>query len=219
MNNRYIIITGASSGLGYEIAKLLDEKGKNLILVGRDLEKLELLQGELENESIVEMCHISSQSIKAYKEYEIEGLFNVAGYGAFGKVENLKTEEILSMINSNLLGLINVTRDYVKYIKTKNERGKIVSVLSTAALKGKENESVYCASKWGARGFIEALKIELKGQVEFVTVFPGGIQTPFWKDTEMNVEKFMKAQDVAKHIVDAYMEENIVVEEIVLNRK
>lgn len=216
---KFIIVTGASSGLGYEIAKLLDSKGKNLVLVGRNLEKLEFLQKELINESVIELCHISSESIKAYKDYKIEALFNVAGYGAFGKIEDLKTEEILNMINSNLLGLINTTKDYVKYVKSENIKGKIVSVLSTAALKGKENESVYCASKWGARGFIEALKIELKGQVEFITVFPGGIQTAFWKDTNMNTEKFMKATDVAKHIVEAYMEEKLIVDELVLNRK
>lgn len=215
----YILVTGASSGLGYEISRLLDKAGKNLVLVGRDGDKLESLKKELTCESIIEVCHISSENIKAFNDYEIDAIFNVAGYGAFGKLETLKNEEILSMINSNLLGLIKVTSDYVKQIKEGSKKGKVVSVLSTAALKGKENESVYCATKWGARGFIEALKIELKGQVEFLTIYPGGIQTPFWRDTDMSTDKFMKAQDVARNIVNAYLDESLVVDELVLNRK
>lgn len=216
---KYIIITGASSGLGYEIAKLLDKEGKNLVLVGRDKEKLENLKNQLKGNVIIEVGNIGKDSLEAFKNKEIEALFNVAGYGAFGKVEEMKNEEILNMINSNLLGLINFTKSYVEYIKANNIKGKTVSILSTAALMGKEEESVYCATKWGARGFIEALKIELKGRMEFITVFPGGIATPFWENTNVSTEKFMKTHDVAKQIVNAYLDEGLNVEELVLTKK
>jgi short-subunit dehydrogenase len=79
--------------------------------------------------------------------------------------------------------------------------GTIVNVLSTAALKPKPGESVYCAAKWGARGYTETLQQETKGtRARVIAVSPGGMQTPFW-DRER--EGFMDPQAVARLIVEA----------------
>ena len=91
----------------------------------------------------------------------------------------------------------------------------IVNVLSTAALIGKPNETVYCAAKWGARGYSEALRAEAKGTgVRVLSAAPGGMRTPFWRE---NRETFMEARDVAAAIVDAAFRP-LAVTELVIQR-
>ena len=92
----------------------------------------------------------------------------------------------------------------------KDKGGTIVTILSTAALKGNPKESVYCAVKWGARGYCEALKANYKGSnIKVITVCPGGINTPFWKKNcglSPNVEKFMNPAELATVIYNNVIE-------------
>ena len=96
-----------------------------------------------------------------------------------------------------------------------NDGGTIVNILSTAALIGKPNESVYCAAKWGARGYTESLKAEAKGtKARIISVAPGGMDTPFWSERRAD---FMDPKDIAAIVVDA-IERPVGLNEIVINR-
>jgi short-subunit dehydrogenase len=97
--------------------------------------------------------------------------------------------------------------------------------MSSAALKGNKNETVYCATKWGERGYTESLKAEYKGtSVKVIGVYPGGMNTNFWKDSRdyVSVEKsdtFMNPTDVAKVIMDNISYDSLNIADIMIERK
>lgn len=102
--------------------------------------------------------------------------------------------------------------------------GKIVNILSTAALRGNVNESLYCAAKWGARGYTESLKATYKNtNIKVVSVCQGGMNTGFWDENRNYVPKeksngWMNPKDVAKTIFDNITNEKLNVSEIVIER-
>ena len=110
-------------------------------------------------------------------------------------------------------------------LKVKEEKDlKIVNIMSTAALKGNKNETVYCATKWGEKGFTERLKMEYKGtSVKVIGVYPGGMNTNFWNDNRdyVSIEKantFMNPVDVAKVILDNISYNTLKVSDITIER-
>ncbi|HWQ30441.1 MAG TPA: SDR family NAD(P)-dependent oxidoreductase [Negativicutes bacterium] len=128
----------------------------------------------------------------------------------------------MDILKSNLIGLMLMTAHGVSHFKAfPAPKQRIVSVLSTAALKGKKNEAVYNASKWGARGFLESVRDEVSNtQIEVINTFPGGMITPFWDNTTSGyaVDTFMKPEDVAKQIVTLALDHNVYVSEVTINR-
>ncbi len=227
------VITGATSGLGFELAKEMVKKGKNIIIIGRREEKLKEALEELsiinpEIKVIPYKMDISKENeindfVKYLdqKSYEIEFLFNNAGLGVFGKIETITMEKIETVFGANLIGLIMITSKIASYMKENKNLSRIVNILSTAALKGKGGESLYCASKWGALGFLKALTEELKeDNIEVLNIYPGGMNTEFWEKTSLsiNTEKFMTAKDVAVRIVDLSLDLSILVSDITINR-
>lgn len=144
---------------------------------------------------------------------------NVVIIGRFCKTIDICEEEIDQVLDANLKGMVLMT---VAALKTMTSYGgKIANIMSTASLKGKAGESLYCASKWGAKGFTEALKSEYKGSNILVYgVYPGGMKTSFWKETSsVKTDDFMEPEAVAEHIVDAVMNETIYISDIVIERK
>lgn len=111
-------------------------------------------------------------------------------------------------------------------LKVKNEADlKIVNIMSSAALRGNEQEAVYCATKWGERGYTESLKVAYKGtSVKVIGVYPGGINTNFYKNSrdyvsEEKQSSFMNPSDVAKTILDNVLNEtNLTVADIIIER-
>ena len=93
--------------------------------------------------------------------------------------------------------------------------------MSTAALSGKTNESLYNAAKWGARGFLEALRSELSDTpIEIINVYPGGMNTQFWNKmySGYNTESFMDPEDVARNIVRVAMDRKVYVTDMTIQR-
>lgn len=230
MKKKMVVITGGSAGLGLCIAKRLAKSGKNVLIIGRNSVKLEeavksihLLNPEIIVKGVAMDIAQESEVGKFYDEldrdFEVECLLNVAGVGIFGEAKEILEEEIDIVINSNLKGMILMTSGVLKLMESYG--GKIANVISTAGLKGKSNESLYCASKWGARGFTEALKTEYKGRNILVYgIYPGGMKTGFWdKSPSFQTEKFMDPEPVARQIVDIVINESIYISEIVIERQ
>ena len=110
-------------------------------------------------------------------------------------------------------------------LKIKEENIKIVNVMSSAALRGNKSESVYCATKWGEKGYTESLKVAYKGtSVKIIGVYPGGINTNFYKSSRdyVSLEKqhtFMNPDDVAEVIVsNVFNNINLTVSDIIIER-
>ncbi len=111
-------------------------------------------------------------------------------------------------------------------LRAKEEKDlKIVNIMSSAALRGNKQEAVYCATKWGERGYTESLKVAYKGtSVKVIGVYPGGINTEFYKNSRDYVSEekqstFMKPYDVAKTIIDNVANDtNLTVADIIIER-
>jgi NAD(P)-dependent dehydrogenase (short-subunit alcohol dehydrogenase family) len=212
MGNRTAVVTGGSSGLGFALAELLGAEGIAVSVLGRDPTRLgdavaRLRDGGADARGIP--CDVSSQDQvrAAFEEIGREGspafLFNVAGVGRFGPVDELTEDMIEEVSAGNLNGLMIATAAALPFLRANG--GTIVSVLSTAALVGRPDEAVYCAAKWGARGFMEALRVALKGtSVRTLTVFPGGMRTEFWSPRSgltPDLSTYLDPRDVARQIL------------------
>ncbi|HXA18819.1 MAG TPA: SDR family oxidoreductase [Thermoanaerobaculia bacterium] len=201
------IITGASSGLGLSVAQLLRTSGTSVVGVARRASAD--VSGDAARRETALRAIDAAERIGA-----IDLLVNCAGIGVFGPAGSYDEQTIAAIIDANLIATINFCE--VLFPRFKEHGGTIVNVLSTAALIGKANESVYCAAKWGARGYTESLKTEAKGtKARIIAVAPGGMRTPFWPRPRPG---FMDPGDVAATIVDA-ISRPVDISEIVITRR
>ncbi|MBB6215932.1 short-subunit dehydrogenase [Anaerosolibacter carboniphilus] len=228
------IITGGSSGLGYEIAKQLREKKYDVILIGRSREKLNNAKArlsEIESEATIECFDFDiadeSNVIHFFKilndRHEvITYLFNVAGKSYYGKIEEISHTTIMDTLQANMIGLMLMTVHGIKLFNSvPSSKQRIVSILSTAALKGKKYETIYNASKWGARGFLESVRDEVTStHIDIINIYPGGMQTAFWDHSRSGyaVDTFMKPEDVAKQIVGITIDHCTWISDVTINR-
>ena len=219
-----ILITGASSGLGAELAKLYDSDGKPTYLIGRSEGKLSEITDRLSNNMGYQACDLSLHQ-------EVEQLFDQldqppqtvihsAGSGYFGLLEDQEPEQIQKLINNNLNSAINVLRELVK--RYKDHPVNVVVIMSTASQQPKAQESTYCAVKWAVKGLIESVRLELKGKpMKIIAVYPGGMATEFWETSgkSLDLSSFMQAEDAAQMIHDAVSSiGNGYVSDITVNR-
>jgi short-subunit dehydrogenase len=228
------IISGGSSGLGLAIAEQLVKKGKDILILGRDMDKLTKAETKLNRLSKTAhiytlVCNIGiepdvKKTGKFLKEHKIvvEYLFNNAGRGLFTPASTSTALMIDKVFESNLKGMILLTSEILR-ITSEKEELTIVNIMSTSALFGRDQETIYCAAKWGARGYTEALRTELKGSKRnIIAVYPGGMQTDFWKvqGQDRDISGFMDPEDVAEKIVNAVLiKDKILVTDITINRK
>ncbi len=228
------IITGGSSGLGYEIAKQLRSNNFDLILIGTSKEKLSRAQAQLEtikSDATIEGFDfdISDEaSVKNFftilsdRQEVITYLFNVAGKSYYGSIEEITYADIMDTLKANMIGLMLMTAYGVKLFKSfPDSKQRVVSILSTAALKGKKHETIYNASKWGARGFLESVRDEVSStHIDIINIYPGGMQTPFWDNSISGyaVDTFMKPEDVAKQVVAITADHNTWICDVTINR-
>lgn len=218
---KMVVVTGGTSGLGLELTKLFSQAGYSVLVLART-QKEELENVMYEYGSIADESFVKKVYEKYSKHYCIEYLINNAACGSFGTPETNTLEKINSVLEAGLVGLILNTTYALPLLDPSG--AKIINVLSTAALRGNVNESLYCAQKWGARGYTESLKATFKGtKIKVVSVSPGGMNTDFWENNRDYVpkdksEKWMKAVDVAKVLYDNITNKNLCVSDIVIER-
>lgn len=184
------LITGASGGIGYELAKLFARNHHNLVLVARSAEKLTQFASELQREFQVSAKAVpldlttppAPQFLFAQLQREriaIDILVNNAGYGAFGEFAKLPAEEDLGQIQLNITALTHLTKLFLGPMLARKS-GKILNVASTAAFQPGPLMAVYYATKAYVVSFSEALANELAGSGVTVTCLcPGPTDTGF----------------------------------------
>jgi uncharacterized protein len=228
------IVSGGSSGLGLEMAELLVKAGKRVLILGRNTERLDKALTRLNshsNRAKAEFftCNIGDEAdIKKLgrhltdNDYIVEYLFNNAGRGLFIKATESTSALIDAVFESNLKGLILLTTEILR-ITPASEELSIVNIMSSSALLGRAEESIYCAAKWGARGYTEALRTELKGtKRNIIAVYPGGMKTLFWNvtDPSRDISGFMDPAEVAEKIINAVIiKDHLAVTDLTINRK
>jgi uncharacterized protein len=228
------VISGGASGLGFEIASLLVKNGKNVVILGRNNEKLaraleKLKEIAVGSQTDAVICNIGNEcDIKKVGDYIIrnqfvtEYLFNNAGMGLFVKADALTSAMVDKVFEANVKGMILLTSEILKLTPVEEEL-TIVNIMSTSALLGRSEETIYCAAKWGARGFTEALRIELRGtKRNIIAVYPGGMRTDFWNMPGQirDLSAFMDPALVAEKIVNAVLlSDKMLVTDITINRR
>lgn len=182
------LITGASAGLGRELARLFAADGHDLLLVARRLPELEALCAELEQRHQVKAraiaCDLSSKReldalLAEVRSLDLDYLVNNAGFGTVGSFAELPAEREAAMIELNVMALVRLTREALPSM-IERRRGWILNIGSTAGFQPGPYMATYYASKAFVNSFSEALAYELRGTGVSVTVScPGPTRTEF----------------------------------------
>lgn len=184
--NKVILITGASSGIGRETAKLFQTKNWSVAATMRAPEKAEDLQHIADIETFrLDVTDVDSirQAIKDVLEKfgRIDAVVNNAGYAVVGPFEAAGTEQIERQFETNVFGLMNVTREILPYFRER-KTGFIVNVASMGGRLTFPFYSLYNATKWAVEGFSESLQYELEQfNIRVKIIEPGPIKTEFYE--------------------------------------
>lgn len=188
---KYIVITGASSGIGYETAKAFAKRNKNLVIVARSKENLEKLKEEIlqENPSldVIIKCvdlSITSNVHQLYEElkpYCIETLINNAGFGNYSSVADQDMEKIETMLRLNIDALVILSSLFVRDYKDVTG-SQLINISSSGGYIIVPNAVTYCASKFFVSTFTEGLARELKAynaKLQAKVLAPAATKTNF----------------------------------------
>ena len=202
------LITGASSGIGRDIAINLSKKGYDLILVARDLEKLYEVKSKLHtNVEVVSMDVSNAENCKElHEKYQnIDILVNNAGFGDCGYFTKTSLDKELKMIDTNIVAYHVLTKLYLQDMKQKNS-GKILNVASIAGFMPGPLMATYYSTKSYVVRLSEAIREELrreKSNVQISILCPGPVNTNFNKVADVQFAlKGLSSEYVAKYAVD-----------------
>lgn len=221
--SKTVLITGASSGLGYEFVKLFSKDNYQLILVARNMTRLEEIKKEFSN-TIITLLPKDLTKPNAIKELyaeiksqnlNVDILINNAGFGLLGEFDKLDLAKQLNMIQLNISVLTELTHYVLQEMKSR-KAGKILNVASIASFEPGPLMAVYYATKAYVLSFSEALVEELKGSgITVTTLCPGPTATNFGKVASADKTQMFSnamAADVATKIgYDALMKNKRVV--------
>ncbi len=190
LRDQTIIITGASSGIGLEIARMMAAEGAKIALAARSMDKLEKTAADLAATRTAAIavptdvtreadCQALVQTtVDAFGRVDV--LVNNAGYAPPASLLDT-TEEIWDVtLDVCLKGVYLMTRAVIS-VMLEQGHGSIVNISSVAGKAGFNNRSAYCAAKWGVQGFTEALRVELSDQnIRTYLICPPAVATPWW---------------------------------------
>ena len=189
IKSKTVIITGASSGIGFSAAKLFAREGANLVLAARSTGKLDELEGELTQyevkvlkvttdiSKLTDCKNLIKETISTFGGLDI--LVNNAGYTAQGEFKDIELKEYDQILEVNLKAPIRLTKLALPHL-LKSASGRIINVVSILGIFPIPTETVYSATKFGLRGFSYALADELADtNVKVCSICPGPVDTPF----------------------------------------
>lgn len=229
--NKIAIITGASSGLGSEIAFQISKLNYHVVIIGRNEKglyntslkilnknkKCTIIKADVNDENFVNVINRGVAKING----NIELIINNAGIGIFDKLEDIKIEDWHRQININLTSCFLLVQEFIKDMK-KKKKGTLLFINSVAGKKAYPFSSAYVASKFALRGFADSIREELREfGIKVMSVFPGAIDTPFWNNVnaEYPRDEMMTSEEVAISIVQTLENNGVgVVEEMVIRR-
>ena len=203
------LITGASSGIGKDMARILAQKNYELVLVARDVKKLEETKNELEKITKVEIISTDLSNEENCKELykkvqNIDILINNAGFGDCGNFTKTSLEKDLNMIKTNIIAYHILTKLYLTDMKAKNQ-GKILNVASIAGFMPGPLMATYYATKNYVVRLSEAIREELKKEksnIQISILCPGPVETNFNKvaNVKFNLRE-ANSMNVAKYAI------------------
>ena len=210
-----ILIVGASGGIGSAAAKGLAAEGARLMLSGRNAERLNALAEEIAAAGgqkpevvaadITKAGQVEKLVAAAAGDTGLDAVVNAAGVGAIKAIEGFTPEEITSVLATNLYGAMILSQAAVR-VMAPRKVGHILHVVGILGKAPMANATVYCASKYGLTGFLQALRAEVSRRfnIKVTGLYLGGVDTPFYDNPaiEMKVQrdKMLSADDAARAI-------------------
>jgi len=217
-NNQCALITGATSGIGYELAKLFAESNYNLVIVARSQDELDTTANALKQQYGISVTTIAKDLFKQDAAFElcdelteqnvqIDILVNDAGQGYYGKFVETDIYRELDIINLNIASVVILTKHFLKQMVNRGD-GKILNLSSIAGKVPGPYQSVYHGTKAFVQSFTEAIRAEAKDtSVTITALLPGATDTDFFNKADMQESKIVqegKLDDPAKVAKDGF---------------
>lgn len=199
-NKKVAVVTGSSTGIGFETCLVLAKNGYLTYATMRDLKKSERIERIAHDKNlqikIIEMDVNKDDSVKNAIEKiidengQIDILVNNAGYGLFGALEDLSVSEIKNQFETNVFGIIRVTQNVLPIMR-RQTNGVIVNISSIAGLVGIPSQSVYVSTKFAVEGLSESLSFELEPfGIKIILIEPGEINTKFAQSLIVPINRY-----------------------------
>jgi len=204
-NKNYALITGATSGIGYELAKLFVKDNYNLVIVSRDQADLDAKASEF-RASGAEVIAISKDLFNREEAFslldelrnsgiQVDVLVNNAGQGVYGLFQNNDLERELAIVDLNIASTVILTKHFVKEMAARNS-GKILNLASIASTVPGPWQAVYHGTKAFVLSFTEALRSELiDTEITVTALLPGVTDTDFFNKADMEASKAIQDKD------------------------
>lgn len=203
--NEYALVTGATSGIGYELAKQFASNGYDLVMVARNHDELKTRADEFKSFginviTIAKNLFIEEDAYSLYSELKLNGispsiLVNDAGQGVYGKFQDTDLHREVDIVNLNIVSVLILTKMFLKDRLPKGS-GKILNLASIASKAPGPWHSVYHGTKAFVLSWSEAIREELKDTGITVTaLLPGPTDTDFFNKADMNESKILEDKD------------------------
>ncbi|WP_306643906.1 SDR family oxidoreductase [Sanyastnella coralliicola] len=229
--SKRIIITGASSGIGYAAASLLAKQGNKILVSARRTDRLEELAAKFPGQIDTIKCDVTNvDEVRAMVQKCVDAfggvdvLINNAGMGLFDPLIDAKLEDWHAMFDVNVKGLLTCVHAGIPELR--KTHGHIINLGSVASHNVFPNSGVYCATKHAVLAISESIRIELRKEVRVTTISPGAVNTEFIDQTKNeellksykpNFEAGMTAELIAEQIAHAVnMPQSSNVSEIII---
>ena len=209
-----VVITGASRGIGKTIAEHFAQKGANLFLCSRNMEKTMAWQQSLMKQYQISISSFNAdlsnlEEAKSFASHvlhatsQIDILINNTGIYEPGATYNEPEGQLEKMLKVNLLSAYHLTRALIGPM-IERKAGHIFNICSIASLKAYPNGGSYSISKWALDGFSKNLREEMKAfNIKVTTVYPGATLTSSWDGMDIDPQRILETDDIAKMIIAA----------------
>ncbi len=210
LKDKYILLAGATGGIGRELARLLTGSGARLFITGRKEELLREIATEcrLSEDCLLAADLTDSNGVKALKQaYDkvyptVDILINLSGIGIIQSTENLEEADFMRTLQVNLYAPYMLTRAFLPVMK-EAKKGLIIHVPGVLGKVPMAGAAAYSASKYGLVGMMQSIREEVKRtEIRITNLFLGGVDSPFWDKIDLRVqrEKMIRADEAARSI-------------------
>lgn len=203
LQNRVIVITGASGGMGKVMCRRLAQEGAILALTSNDASGMEELLKDLPQNTLASVFDIADEAkVAAFFEQirdnfgGADALLNLAGLSIPAQIPDMAVEDYDLTMDVNLKGAFLASKHFAAIAR---ENAQIISIGSMAALRANGNAPLYCTAKAAVNMFSSGLQIQLAPRgIRVTTLNPGGADTPFWGNRPVNRAKLLKPEDICE---------------------
>jgi len=210
IKGKYVLLAGATGGIGMATARLFAAAGAHLFLTGRNPEKLDQIAKETgipENALLAADISAEADTIRLQKAFfnaypRIDILINAAGLGIIKPLESLTADDMMRSLQANLIGSFNLVRAFLPSMK-EAKKGLIINIPGVLGKTPMAGAAAYSASKYALVGMMQSIREELKRtEIRITNIYLGGVDSPFWDTIDLRVqrEKMIRAGEAAKAI-------------------